>query len=235
MLGLLVLPKVFAWEKDQGKENAMRVKEFIARATLADLRWLMVPQEWRKAISLKEETPDLRLPEVVQSVDSRQLPLPKFAYSKLVLPLSEKYGMDWKLVAAVMAVESNYNPRVISEKGAVGLMQVLPSTARLYRISYEDLFIPRRNIEAGVLHLKMLHDRYDGDLPLVIAAYNSGEGAVDRYNGIPPYRHTKAFVKKVMARYQSHAKREHLAVSAIADIRGKSSTTSVATPAVAYR
>ncbi|HSE39118.1 MAG TPA: lytic transglycosylase domain-containing protein [Acidobacteriota bacterium] len=235
MLGLLVLPRVFAWEKDPGTENAMRVKEFIARATLVDLRWLMIPQEWQKAISLKEETPELKLSEVVQPLAAQQLPLPKFAYSKFVLPLSEKYGIDWKLVAAVMAVESNYNPRVISTKGAVGLMQVMPSTAALYRISYQDLFNPKRNIEAGVLHLKMLNDRYDGDLPLVIAAYNSGEGAVDRFNGIPPYRHTKAFVRKVMARYQSHVDRERLAVSAVSDIRGNSSLTSVAAPAVAYK
>jgi soluble lytic murein transglycosylase-like protein len=235
MLGLFVLPRVFAWEKDPTSENAIRVKEFIARATLIDLRWLVIPREWHKGISLKEETPDLRLSDAPEPVYAEQLPLPKFAYSKFVLPLSEKHGMDWKLVAAVMAVESNYNPNAISIKGAVGLMQLMPRTARLYRVGYQDLFNPRMNIEAGVRHLKMLHDRYDGDLPLILAAYNSGEAAVDRFNGMPPYRTTKAFVRKVMARYNSHVERERLAVAAISDIRGKSNSTSAVSPAVAYK
>jgi soluble lytic murein transglycosylase-like protein len=235
MLGLFVLPRVFAWEKDPTSENAMRVKEFIARATLIDLRWLVIPREWKKGISLKEETPDLRLSDGPEPVNAEQLPLPKFAYSKFVLPLSEKHGMDWKLVAAVMAEESNYNPNAISAKGAIGLMQLMPGTARLYRVGYQELFNPKRNIEAGVRHLKTLHDRYDGDLPLVLAAYNSGEGAVDRFNGMPPYRHTKAFVRKVMARYQSHVERERLAVVAISDIRGNNNSTFAESPAVAYK
>jgi soluble lytic murein transglycosylase-like protein len=233
LLGLMVLPKVSAWESEPS-ENALRVREFIARATLVDLRWLVVPREWRKGISLLEEAQNHKL-SVAPAIEAKQLPIPKFAYSKFVLPLSEKHGMDWKLVAAVMAVESNYNPNAISTKGAVGLMQLMPRTARLYSTSYQELFNPKKNIEAGVQHLKKLHDRYDGDLPLVIAAYNSGESAVNRFKGVPPYRDTKVFVRKVMARYNSHVKKERLAVAAVSDIRGNSMSTSSSSPAAAYR
>jgi soluble lytic murein transglycosylase-like protein len=213
----LVFPNLFAWERDEQSENAFLVKEYIVRTALIDLKWLVLPAEWREGLNLKPENPvaQFKPSEMQDTVTAADLPLPQFRYASLVVPLSEKYGMDWKLVAAVMAIESNYNPRAISAKGAIGLMQLMPSTAALYNVSSKQLFNPKKNIEAGVLHLKMLHDRYDGDLSRVIAAYNSGEGAVDRYNGVPPYRFTRAFVRRVMARYQSHVQNELQAESAI--------------------
>src|SRR5205085_11540208 len=110
----------------------------------------------------------------------------QFAYSDMVLPLSQKHAMDWKLVASVMAVESHFDARALSPKGARGLMQLMPATAMLYKAG--NLYDPAQNIEAGIEHLKMLLQRYKGDLKLTLAAYNAGEGAVDRFNGIPPYR-----------------------------------------------
>ncbi len=211
--GFLVFPNVFAWERDEAAENAFLVREYIVHAVLVDLKWLVIPREWRNGLSFSPEQPDTDLEDVPEIVGASELPIPQFRYARLVLPLSEKHGMDWKLVAAVMATESSYNPRAISTKGAVGLMQLMPRTAALYKVSYKELFNPEKNIEAGVRHLKMLHDRYDGDLSRVIAAYNTGEGAVDRYNGIPPYRYTRAFVRKVMARYQSHVQNELLSTS----------------------
>jgi soluble lytic murein transglycosylase-like protein len=213
----LIFPNLFAWERDEQSENAFLVREYIVRTALIDLKWLVLPNEWREGLVFKpeERLPELQPIEIQDSVTTADLPLPQFRYASLVLPLSEKYGMDWKLVAAVMAIESNYNPRAISSKGAIGLMQLMPSTAALYSVSSKELFNPKKNIEAGVLHLKMLNDRYDGDLSRVIAAYNSGEGAVDRYNGVPPYRYTRAFVRRVMARYQSHVQNELQAASAI--------------------
>lgn len=213
----LVFPNLFALERDEQSENAFLVREYIVRTALIDLKWLVLPAEWREGLTFKseEQTTELKPVEVQDTVIAADLPLPQFRYASLVLPLSEKYGMDWKLVAAVMAIESNYNPRAISSKGAIGLMQLMPSTAALYSVSSKELFNPKKNIEAGVLHLKMLNDRYDGDLSRVIAAYNSGEGAVDRYNGVPPYRFTRAFVRRVMARYQSHVQNELQAASAV--------------------
>ncbi|MCI0611958.1 lytic transglycosylase domain-containing protein [bacterium] len=213
--GFLIFPNLFAWERDEQSENAFLVHEYIIRAALVDLKWLVLPTEWRDGLTITPEQPELSPVENQETVTAVDLPLPQFRYANLVLPLSEKYGMDWKLVAAVMAIESNYNPRAISPKGAIGLMQLMPTTAALYQVSSKELFNPKKNIEAGVLHLKMLHDRYDGDLSRVIAAYNSGEGAVDRYNGVPPYRFTRAFVRRVMARYQTHVQNELQATSAI--------------------
>lgn len=216
--GFLIFPNLFAWERDEQSENAFLVREYIVRSALIDLKWLVLPAEWREGVTFKseEQVAELKPIETQQdTVAAPDLPLPQFRYANLVLPLSEKYGMDWKLVAAVMAIESNYNPRAISEKGAIGLMQLMPSTAALYSVNSKELFNPKKNIEAGVLHLKMLNDRYDGDLSRIIAAYNSGEGAVDRYNGVPPYRYTRAFVRRVMARYQSHVQNELQAASAV--------------------
>ena len=211
----LIFPNVFAWERDEQSENGFLVHEYIIRAALVDLKWLVLPAEWRDGLTITPQQPELSPVENQEAAIAADMPLPQFRYAHLVLPLSEKYGMDWKLVAAVMAIESNYNPRAISSKGAIGLMQLMPRTAALYQVSSKELFNPKKNIEAGVLHLKMLHDRYDGDLSRVIAAYNSGEGAVDRYNGVPPYRFTRAFVRKVMARYQTHVENELQAASAI--------------------
>lgn len=213
----LIFPNLFAFERDEQSENGFLVREYLVRTALIDLKWLVLPHEWHEGLTFKpeEQVAELKPFEMQETATAADLPLPQFRYASLVLPLSEKYGMDWKLVAAVMAIESNYNPRAVSEKGAIGLMQLMPSTAALYRVSSKELFNPKKNIEAGVLHLKMLNDRYDGDLSRVIAAYNSGEGAVDRYNGVPPYRYTRAFVRRVMACYQSHVQNELQAASAV--------------------
>ena len=108
-------------------------------------------------------------------------------------------GVDPVLVAAVIAVESNYNPWAISRKGAMGLMQLMPQTARDYGVA--DPFDPHENIRGGVRHLGDLLRRYDGDLLLVLAAYNAGETAVATHGGLPPYKETRGYVRKVLTRY----------------------------------
>jgi len=106
------------------------------------------------------------------------------------------WGVDPELVRAVIEVESAFEPGAVSAKGAMGLMQLMPATARQYGVA--DPFDPRSNIEAGTQHLRSLLDRYD--LSLALAAYNAGAGAVERYGGVPPYRETKAYVRRVMSR-----------------------------------
>jgi len=100
-----------------------------------------------------------------------------------------------------MSAESNFDPQAVSPKGARGLMQLMPETARMY--SVDDVYDPAQNIEAGIKHLKMLLERYDGNLKLVLAAYNSGEKTVDRFQGIPPYQETRDYVKRVLKRYKA--------------------------------
>lgn len=116
--------------------------------------------------------------------------------AELVEHLAAAYGVDARLVHAVVAAESGYQPAAVSRKGAMGLMQLMPATARQYAVA--DPFDPRANLEAGIQHLKKLLDRFE--LPLALAAYNAGEQAVERFGGIPPYRETRAYVAQVLSR-----------------------------------
>ena len=117
-------------------------------------------------------------------------------YGEIISAVSEAHGVDPLLVRALIQVESNYQTRARSPKGAMGLMQLMPSTARVYRV--RNPFDPRTNIEAGIKHLKSLIDRF-GRVELGLAAYNAGEGAVTRFNGIPPYRETRNYVSRLLA------------------------------------
>lgn len=116
-------------------------------------------------------------------------------YGEIIASMSEAHGVDPLLVRALIQVESNYKPRARSPRGAMGLMQLMPSTAREYKV--RNPFDPRANIEAGIKHLKSLIDRFGVEIAL--AAYNAGEGAVQKFNGIPPYRETRNYVSRILA------------------------------------
>ncbi len=118
--------------------------------------------------------------------------------NKLVSKYAKKYKVDESLIHALIKVESDYDIHAVSPVGAKGLMQLMDKTAELYKV--KDPFDPEENIRAGVKHLKMLIDKYK-DTEKALAAYNAGETAVEKYNGIPPYRETKRYVKKIMALY----------------------------------
>lgn len=118
---------------------------------------------------------------------------------KLVREAAERHNVDPALVRAVIETESNWNPSAYSRKGAGGLMQLIPTTAQRYGAN--DVFNPQQNIDAGVRHLKWLLERYNGNLDLALAAYNAGEGAVDRAHGIPSFRETRNYVQKVQDAY----------------------------------
>lgn len=125
--------------------------------------------------------------------------------STMIYHQSKKHGIDESLVKAVIYTESYFNPNATSHKGASGLMQLMPATAEKYGVS--DLYNPRQNVIAGIKHLSYLMTLFPDNLKHVIAAYNAGENAVTKYNGIPPYRETQGYVKKVM----KHLKRFQLA------------------------
>lgn len=113
----------------------------------------------------------------------------------LIARAAAEHDVDANLVRAVIKVESAYKPRARSHKGAMGLMQLMPATAREYGV--RNAYDPAENINAGVRHLRSLLDRFD--LRLAVAAYNAGAGAVERFGGIPPYRETREYVRKVLA------------------------------------
>ena len=121
--------------------------------------------------------------------------LQRTPYDEVIAAISEAHGVDPMLVSALIKVESNYKVRARSQKGAVGLMQLMPSTAREYNV--RNPYDPKANIAAGVRHLKALIDRWGVELAL--AAYNAGEGAVKKYNGVPPYRETRNYVSKILS------------------------------------
>lgn len=124
-------------------------------------------------------------------------------FADLIETVALAHGIDPALVHAVVQAESNYRPRATSQAGARGLMQVMPATGRELGVaSAALLFDPQANLEAGVKYLKSLLARFDGDLPHAIAAYNAGPAAVARFRGIPPFRETRDYVKKVLANFQ---------------------------------
>ncbi|HXZ82003.1 MAG TPA: lytic transglycosylase domain-containing protein [Terriglobales bacterium] len=112
---------------------------------------------------------------------------------------ASRHNVDPNLVRALIKVESNFNAHAVSRKGALGLMQLMPQTARL--LSVKNPFDPQQNVDAGVRHLKQLLNNFGGDVRLSLAAYNAGEGAVNRSNGIPPYAETRNYVKRITELY----------------------------------
>lgn len=118
----------------------------------------------------------------------------------LAQEVARRHGLDPALVLAVMGVESSFQPDAVSPKGAQGLMQLMPATAK--ELGVTDPLDPLQNADGGARYLRDLLARYDGDVEKALAAYNAGPGAVARHRGVPPYRETQAYVRKVLERYQ---------------------------------
>ena len=122
-------------------------------------------------------------------------------YAFEIREVASRYGIDVRLVEAVIWVESMFDPWAVSRKGAQGLMQLMPGTAS--SLGVRDAFNPRQNIDGGVRHLRALLDRYSGNLPLALAAYNAGDEAVRWHRGVPPYPETQHYVRKILELYGS--------------------------------
>ena len=118
------------------------------------------------------------------------------SYSDVISEAGKHYGISSSLLKALIHVESYFNPRAVSEKGALGLMQIMPENLQTLKVA--DPFDPWENIMGGTRYLKIMLNRFNGDLSLALAAYNAGPTAVEKYKAIPPYPETQAYVKKVM-------------------------------------
>lgn len=137
--------------------------------------------------------------------ETREPIVERMPYGTLIRRAARRHSVDELLVAAIVEAESSFNPMAMSPVGAVGLMQVMPATAASFGVG--DPFNPATNIDFGARYLSRLLNRFEGDLELALAAYNAGPGAVDRYDGMPPYRETRAYVGRVLSRYVDHHQR----------------------------
>lgn len=133
-------------------------------------------------------------------LSARLVPIPTARMADLVERWASDRALDPKLVQAVMQVESGYNPKALSNKGAIGLMQLMPGTAS--ELGVDDPWNPEGNVAGGTAYLRRLLDTFSGDLELALAAYNAGPGAVLRHAGVPPYAETRTYVRKILCLYE---------------------------------
>ena len=122
-------------------------------------------------------------------------------YDKLISNASKEFNVDSRLLKAMIKAESDFDPRAISTKGAMGLMQIMPENFKM--LNLENPFDPWQNIRAGAQYFKKLYKRFNGKLALSLAAYNAGPTAVDRYKNIPPYQETEEYVRRVLRYYRT--------------------------------
>ena len=123
--------------------------------------------------------------------------VPDTPFGGLIYETARRYGINPHLVAAVVRAESAFDPYAVSSKGASGLLQLMPATAQRFGLPAKDIFDPKRNLDAGVRYMSWLSERFDGSTTLVLAGYNAGEVNVDRYEGVPPFRETQTYIRRI--------------------------------------
>lgn len=180
-----VAAHLFAMAAEQGHVHALEMARYIRSSAATPLPRCLLPEE--------------SAPETGNLDQAAATAYPKGPIFDLVQQLSPRYSVDPKLVLAIISVESGFNVRAISPKNAQGLMQLIPETAHRFRV--KNAFDPAQNIKGGLAYLQWLLAFFKGNVPLVAAAYNAGERAVERHRGIPPYPETRDYVRKVTVLY----------------------------------
>jgi soluble lytic murein transglycosylase-like protein len=154
----------------------------------------VVPEPDPPAAALDEVIRDAVIP---LHFEETQAKIPEGPYGSMIFEAARRHSVNPQVVAALIGAESAGNPRAFSRKGARGLMQLMPATAERFGTRKEKLYDPKENLEAGIRYLSWLLEQFPNDLSKVLAAYNAGENAVVRYGGIPPYRETRNYVRRI--------------------------------------
>ena len=158
-----------------------------------------IPTDHRFKLFMRDIKKDKRLRTTFRLGDCARNPE---EFAPIINQCALEYGVDRSLVQAVIHAESGYNPNAVSRKGAAGLMQLMPKTAQVLKVS--DSFNPAENIRGGVRYLRFLLDTFKGDVTLALAAYNAGLSRVAKYGGVPPYNETRTYVAKVLSYQKSY-------------------------------
>lgn len=166
---------------------------------------------WKSLEGSAEGSPDRgrAAPSAVGRTSAVKLGAERFhRYDTFIRSAASRYQLPESLIRAVVHTESNYHPRATSRAGAAGLMQLMPKTARA--LGVDDAYDPRQNIFGGSRYLRLLANRYNGDMVLVLAAYNAGAGNVQKYGGVPPFAETRAYVRGVLRRFYAYERQAQL-------------------------
>jgi len=186
---------------------AARADVYLYRDSLGVLHFTNAPTEPPSQFLFKDRPlgPAPRILTYAPRPATARAPAEPTAYDPLIHEIAERYNVEYALVKAVIKAESAFDRLAVSPKGALGLMQLMPRTAAQHQV--RNVFLPRDNIEGGVRHLRLLLDRYGGNLPLAIAAYNAGTQRVEDAGGVPPILETREYLARVL-RYRSAYLRE---------------------------
>jgi hypothetical protein len=192
-------------------------RRFIAALAIVMLIYFL-PMDYDFAVSFADKmrifeiertdpVPEIQCPILRKGIEKPSHPQKsQEPFSIIIHRAANLYEIDAPLIKAIIMVESSYNPRAISRRGAKGLMQLMPETAEA--LGVKDSFNPEYNITAGVKYFKQLRDRFNGNTELALAAYNAGSRKVRQYNGIPPFESTRKYVKKVLMYYRQYKEKE---------------------------
>jgi soluble lytic murein transglycosylase-like protein len=178
---------LFVMAAEQGHEHARRLLQYVRAQPNTQLPSCLLPDP---------VVPDVKVAEEESVIEFKGSP----EVAALVKQLAPQYAIDPQLVMALISVESGFNAKAVSPKNAQGLMQLIPETAE--RFGVKKVFNPSENIKGGLAYLRWLMAFFEGEVKLVLAAYNAGEGAVERYKGVPPYEETKNYVQRITSVYK---------------------------------